>query len=63
MVPPEILAAFKAEIEGSDQTKIAMIETLKKKFPKVPKDAITNTLSEVAQRVGPSQSEKRWVLH
>lgn len=61
-VDASLLSAFKAEVSGSDLTKIGMIEALKKKFPKVPKDAITNTLTEVAQRIGPSAAEKRWVL-
>lgn len=62
MVAPEQLQAFKDEVEGQDLTKLGMIEALKKKFPKVPKDAITNTLTAVAKRVGPSEKEKRWVL-
>jgi chromatin assembly factor 1 subunit A len=62
MIASEQLQAFKAEVEGQDLTKIGMIEALKKKFPKVPKDAITNTLTAVAKRVGPSEKEKRWVL-
>ncbi|RMZ68085.1 chromatin assembly factor 1 subunit a [Pyrenophora seminiperda CCB06] len=62
MVPPEQLPAFKAEVEGKDLTKLGMVEALKKAFPKLPKDAITNTLSVVAARVGPTEKEKRWVL-
>ncbi|KAL5422353.1 hypothetical protein PMIN04_004774 [Paraphaeosphaeria minitans] len=62
MIDASLLPAFKAEVAGSDLTKIGMIEALKKKFPKVPKDAITNTLTDVAQRIGPSAAEKRWVL-
>ncbi|USP72958.1 hypothetical protein yc1106_00232 [Curvularia clavata] len=62
MVPAEQLQAFKAEIEGKDLTKLGMIESLKKAFPKLPKDAISNTLSVVAARVGPTEKEKRWVL-
>ena len=62
MVPPEQLPAFKAEVEGKDLTKIGMVEALKKVFPKLPKDAITNTLSVIAARVGPTEKEKRWVL-
>ncbi|KAI4683501.1 uncharacterized protein J4E88_004677 [Alternaria novae-zelandiae] len=62
LVPTEQLEAFKAEIEGKDLTKIGMIEALKKVFPKLPKDAISNTLSVVAARVGPTEKEKRWVL-
>jgi chromatin assembly factor 1 subunit A len=61
-IPPEHLPAFKAEVEGSDLTKIALIESLKKKFPKLPKDAISNTLSVVAARLGAKEVEKRWVL-
>lgn len=62
MIPPEQLPAFKAEVDGKDLTKIGMVEALKKVFPKLPKDAITNTLSVVAARVGPTEKEKRWVL-
>jgi chromatin assembly factor 1 subunit A len=62
MIPAEQLQAFKAEIDGKDLTKIGMVEALKKAFPKLPKDAITNTLSIVAARVGPTEKEKRWVL-
>lgn len=62
MVPSEQLPAFKAEVDGKDLTKLGMIEALKKAFPKLPKDAISNTLSVVAARVGPTEKEKRWVL-
>jgi chromatin assembly factor 1 subunit A len=62
LIPSEHLPAFKAEVEGKDLTKIGMVEALKKVFPKLPKDAITNTLSVVAARVGPTEKEKRWVL-
>lgn len=62
LIPAEQLTAFKAEIDGKDLTKIGMVEALKKVFPKLPKDAITNTLSVVAARIGPTEKEKRWVL-
>ncbi|KZM27097.1 hypothetical protein ST47_g1781 [Ascochyta rabiei] len=62
LIPDDQLPAFKAEIQGKDLTKIGMIEALKKAFPKLPKAAITNTLSTVAARVGPTEKEKRWVL-
>jgi len=62
MIPSDQLSAFKAEIDGKDLTKLGMIEALKKAFPKLPKDAISNTLSVVAARVGPTEKEKRWVL-
>ncbi|KAJ4377455.1 hypothetical protein N0V83_000280 [Neocucurbitaria cava] len=61
-IPADQLPAFREEIEGKDLTKIGMIEALKKAFPKLPKDAISNTLSVVAARVGPTEKEKRWVL-
>ncbi len=32
------------------------------RFPKMPKDAIKETLDLVAERVGPKPSEKKWVL-
>jgi chromatin assembly factor 1 subunit A len=62
LVPDDQMAAFKAEIQGKDLTKIGMIEALKKAFPKLPKQMITQTLSTVAARVGPTEKEKRWVL-
>ncbi|KAF1954226.1 hypothetical protein CC80DRAFT_595343 [Byssothecium circinans] len=62
MIPTEQLPAFKAEVEGQDMTKIAMIEALKKKFPDLPKDAITNTLTLIAKRMGPTEKEKRWTI-
>ncbi|KAF2488356.1 hypothetical protein BU16DRAFT_474143 [Lophium mytilinum] len=62
MVPPDQLQAFKTAISGSDLTKIALVEALKKQFPKLPKDVINNTLSNVAARVGAKEIEKRWVL-
>lgn len=32
------------------------------RFPKMPKDAIKDTLDLVAERVGPRPSEKKWAL-
>lgn len=62
MVPPEQLQEFKDAIQGSDLTKLALVEALKKKFPKLPKDVINNTLSNVAARVGAKEVDKRWVI-
>ncbi|KAF1813890.1 hypothetical protein P152DRAFT_457269 [Eremomyces bilateralis CBS 781.70] len=62
LVGSEQLPEFKQAIEGSDLTKIAIVEDLKKRFPKIPKDAIINTLNLVAERIGPKATEKRWVL-
>ena len=56
------MAEFKQVVEGSDLTKLALVEMLKKRFPKVPKDAINNTLGTVAARVGAKEAEKRWVI-
>ncbi|KAF2646708.1 hypothetical protein P280DRAFT_545015 [Massarina eburnea CBS 473.64] len=61
-IPAEQLPAFKAEVEGQDLTKIAMVEALKKRFPEFPKDAITNTLTLIAKREGKSEKEKRWTI-
>lgn len=62
MVQPEYLSAFKQAVEGSDLTKAGLIEILKKQFPKCSKDAIKDTLSLVAIRVGKKEAEKRWQL-
>ncbi|KAF2651285.1 hypothetical protein K491DRAFT_557154, partial [Lophiostoma macrostomum CBS 122681] len=62
LIPSDQIPQFKQEVEGSDLTKIALIEGLKKKFPKLPKDALSNTLSAVAARVGAKEVDKRWVL-
>ncbi|KAF2728245.1 hypothetical protein EJ04DRAFT_504427 [Polyplosphaeria fusca] len=61
MILAELLPEFRNAIEGSDMTKIALIEHLKRLFPKQPKDAIANTLSANAARVGAKEKEKRWV--
>ena len=62
LVPAEEMAAFKQAIEGSDLTKAAMVEYLKKKFPHLYKEAIKNSLVQVAERRGKSEKEKRWFL-
>lgn len=61
-IAPELLGAFKAAVQGSDLTKMGLIEVLKKQFPKQPKDAIKDTLEELAVRVGEKIADKRWVL-
>jgi len=62
LVPAEEMAAFKQAIEGSDLTKAAMVEHLKKKFPHLYKEAIKNSLAQVAQRRGKTEKEKKWFL-
>ncbi|KAJ5223762.1 hypothetical protein N7468_008304 [Penicillium chermesinum] len=61
--PPLGLAEFKQAVEGSDLTKIGLMEHLKKRFPKIPKDTLKVTLEQVAKRVGEKQTEKRWVCN
>ncbi|KAH7383559.1 chromatin assembly factor 1 subunit A-domain-containing protein [Cadophora sp. MPI-SDFR-AT-0126] len=56
------LPAFKAAIQGSDLSKVGLIEVLKKKFPGRPAAAIKGTLETVAKRVGVKEVDKRWVI-
>ncbi|KAK0128786.1 hypothetical protein ONS95_000736 [Cadophora gregata] len=56
------LPAFKAAIQGSDLSKVGLIEVLKKKFPGRPAAAIKGTLETVAKRVGAKEVDKRWVI-
>jgi chromatin assembly factor 1 subunit A len=56
------MPAFKAAIEGSDLSKVGLIEVLKKKFPGRSGAAIKGTLEVVARRVGAKEADKRWVL-
>ncbi|GAD96880.1 conserved hypothetical protein [Paecilomyces variotii No. 5] len=61
LFPPEQLAEFKEVVEGSDLTKMGLIEILKKRFPKVSKDVLKDTLNSVATRVGQKEADKKWV--
>ena len=61
-VPLEQLPAFKIAISGSDLNKVALIEILKKQFPKCSKDSIKGTLEQIAVRQGAKEVDKRWVL-
>ncbi|KAI6717353.1 hypothetical protein PZA11_005634 [Diplocarpon coronariae] len=62
-MPDADLAAFKMAVEGSDLSKVGLIEVLKKKFPGRPAAAIKGTLELVARREGKKEVEKRWVLN
>ncbi|KAL8847914.1 MAG: hypothetical protein Q9221_007045 [Calogaya cf. arnoldii] len=62
MVTPEIMDDFKRAVDGSDLTKVGLIEILKKQFPKQSKDAIKDTLGTIAERVGPNGKDRRWVV-
>ncbi|KAJ5416959.1 uncharacterized protein N7487_000509 [Penicillium crustosum] len=59
--PPDQLAEFKEAVEGSDLSKIGLVEILKKRFPKVSKDTLKATLDQVAARVGQKEVDKKWV--
>ncbi|KAL2004176.1 hypothetical protein VTN02DRAFT_5825 [Thermoascus thermophilus] len=58
--PPDQLDEFKQIVEGSDLTKTGLIEVLKKRFPKVSKDVLKDTLNAVAVRVGQKEADKKW---
>ena len=62
LISQDLLPAFKQAVEGSNLTKAGLIEILKKRFPKVAKDVIKDTLGAVAQRSGAKEVDKRWVL-
>ncbi|KAK5789460.1 hypothetical protein VI817_008584 [Penicillium citrinum] len=59
--PPEHMEEFKQVVEGSDLSKIGVVEILKKRFPKVSKDTLKVTLDQVAVRVGQKEADKKWV--
>jgi chromatin assembly factor 1 subunit A len=56
------MPAFKQEIEGSNLSKVGLIEVLKKKFPGRSGAAIKATLETIAKRVGAKEVDKRWVV-
>ena len=62
LIPSELVNDFKAAVEGSDLTKLGLVEQLKKKFPKQSKDVIRDSLDVVAERVGEKLAEQKWVL-
>jgi chromatin assembly factor 1 subunit A len=62
LISEQDMPAFKAAIEGSDLSKVGLIEVLKKKFPGRSGAAIKGTLEVVARRVGQKEVDKRWVV-
>ncbi|KAG4430668.1 hypothetical protein IFR05_013852 [Cadophora sp. M221] len=62
IISQDDMPAFRAAIQGSDLSKVGLIEVLKKKFPGRPAAAIKGTLETVAKRVGVKEVDKRWVL-
>ncbi|KFY43215.1 hypothetical protein V494_02066 [Pseudogymnoascus sp. VKM F-4513 (FW-928)] len=61
LVAPEEMAAFKLAVQGSELSKLGLIEVLNKQFPKSSKGCIKNTLEVFARREGGKEAEKRWV--
>ncbi|MCJ1324415.1 hypothetical protein MMC10_001077 [Thelotrema lepadinum] len=61
-LPAELLEDFKKAVDGSDLTKLGLVEILKKKFPSATKNTVEQTLLQVAERVGSKVAEKRWKL-
>ena len=59
---PELLDDFKKAVDGSDLTKLGLVEVLKKKFSSATKGTLETTLAQIAVREGPKPSEKRWRL-
>ncbi|KAL9127467.1 MAG: hypothetical protein Q9217_003667 [Psora testacea] len=62
LIPNDLFEDFKKAVQGSDLTKVGLVEVLKKQFPKQSKDVLKDTLDLVAERVGGKLAEKRWVL-
>lgn len=58
-IPSDLLPAFKTAVKDSTLSKVGLIEVLKNQFPKCSKEAIKDTLSNIAVRNG---AEKKWVL-
>jgi chromatin assembly factor 1 subunit A len=62
LMPLEDMNDFKREVEGSNLSKVGLIEVLKKRFPGRSAAAIKSTLEMVAKRVGNKEADKRWAL-
>ncbi|RDL38687.1 Uncharacterized protein BP5553_03027 [Venustampulla echinocandica] len=62
LLPAEDLPKFRDAVEGSNLSKIGLIEVLKKQFPGRPAAAIKGTLETVAKRIGAKEADKRWVI-
>lgn len=61
LVAPDEMPAFKLAVQGSELSKVGLIEVLNKQFPKSSKGCIKNTLEVFAKREGGKEAEKRWV--
>ena len=58
------LAEFKKAVDGSDLSKLGLVEVLHKdkRFSNYSKNVVKDTLVRVAKRVGAKEADKRWVL-
>ena len=63
MIPDEHMADFKDVVEGSELSKVGLIEVLSSSFKGkgVKKGEIKNTLEQFAERRGLPGCEKKWV--
>ncbi|TAQ83506.1 hypothetical protein B7494_g8171 [Chlorociboria aeruginascens] len=62
LIPDSDMESFKKAIEGSDLSKLGLVEKLKKQFPGRPAASIKATLEMVATRVGAKEADKKWIL-
>jgi chromatin assembly factor 1 subunit A len=62
LVCAEDMPAFRQAIDGSELSKLGLIEVLNKQFSKISKSTIKSTLETIAKRVGSKEAEKRWML-
>lgn len=62
LISMEDMPAFKQAVNGSELSKLGLIEVLNKQFSKISKSTIKYTLETIAKRVGSKEAEKRWVL-
>jgi chromatin assembly factor 1 subunit A len=62
MLPADDIPKFKEAVQGSNLSKVGLIEVLKKQFPGRPAAAIKGTLEVLAKRVGAKEVDKRWVV-
>lgn len=63
LVPSDCMTGFLQKVHGSDMNKILLVEMLKKDFPSVSKEAIRNTITLYARRMGDKETDKRWAIN
>ncbi|EPE33469.1 hypothetical protein GLAREA_06482 [Glarea lozoyensis ATCC 20868] len=62
LLPADDIPKFRQAVQGSNLSKVGLIEVLKKQFPGRQAAAIKGTLEVVARRVGVKEKDKRWVV-